>query len=289
MYKAKKFRELINKETIATGVGAHDGLTAKLIEKNGFDFIWASSLEVSGAHCVPDCSILSMTQFLTHAKMMNDAVDIPILLDADTGYGNALNVIELVKECERLGIAAICMEDKKFPKQNSLYEGCTQKLLPIQEFCGKIKAVKETQQHKDFMVFARIESLIAGCGLEDALERANAYVAAGVDGIMIHSKSESPQEVLTFVENFNHDIPLLLVPTSYKLTRAQIQTLRKVKYMIFANHVIRSEIKSVWETLHKLQLTGDIKEVENDIAPLATLFDLIDMKGLKDNESKYLI
>ena len=288
MSKTKKFRELINKETVATGVGAHDGLSAKLIEKNGFDFVWASSLEVSSAHCVPDCSILSMTQFLTHAKMMNDVVDIPILLDADTGYGNALNVIELVKECERIGIAAICMEDKKFPKQNSLYEGCTQKLLPIEEFCGKIRAVKATQKDKNFMMFARIESLIAGCGLGDALQRANAYVAAGVDGIMIHSKSDNPQEILDFIRGFEHNIPLLLVPTTYKLTREQIQQLGKVKYMIFANHVTRSKVKAINDTLKKLQLTGDIREVENDIAPLSELFELIDMKKLKDNESKYL-
>jgi len=288
MYKAKIFRNLMNRKIIATGVGAHDGLSAKLVEKNGFDFIWASSLEVSATHCVPDCSILTMTQFLTHAKMMNDTVNIPVLLDADTGYGNALNVIELVKECEKLGIAAICIEDKKYPKQNSLYEGCTQKLLPIEEFCGKIKAVKETQKNKDFMIFARIESLIAGCGLEDALERATAYVAAGVDGIMIHSKSKDPQEILDFVNNFHHDVPLLLVPTTYKLTRMQIQSLGKVKYMIFANHVIRAKVKAIDETLHRLQLTGDIREVEDNIAPLSKLFELIDMKSLKINEAKYL-
>jgi len=288
MDKAKKFRNLINNKNIATGVGAHDGLSAKLVEKNKFDFIWASSLEVSASHCVPDCSILTMTQFLTHAKMMNDAVDIPILLDADTGYGNALNVIELVKECEKIGIAAICMEDKKYPKQNSLYAGCTQKLLPIQEFCGKIRAVKDTQKDKNFMVFARIESLIADCGLEDALERANAYVAAGVDGIMIHSKSKDPQEILDFVNKFDHDIPLLLVPTTYKLTRSQIQALGKVKYMIFANHVTRAKVRAMDDTLQKLQQTGDIKEVENNIAPLSELFELIDMKGLKANEAKYL-
>lgn len=288
MNKAKVFRDLVNGKEIATGVGAHDGLSAKLIEKNKFDFIWASSLEVSSAHCVPDCSILTMTQFLTHAKMMNDAVDIPILLDADTGYGNALNVIELVKECERIGISAICMEDKKFPKQNSLYEGCTQKLLSIEEFCGKIRAVKDTQKDKSFMIFARIESLIAGCGLEDALERATAYVAAGVDGIMIHSKSKNPREILDFVEQFNHDIPLLLVPTTYKLTREQIQALGKVKYMIFANHVTRAKLRAMDDTLKKLQLTGDIREVEDNIASLSELFELIDMKSLKRNEAKYL-
>lgn len=97
--KAKDFKELMKRKgKVAVGVGAHDGLTAKLVEKNKFDFIWASSLEISGAHGVPDCSILTMTDFLRQAKWMNDSVKIPILLDADTGYGNALNVIELVKE-----------------------------------------------------------------------------------------------------------------------------------------------------------------------------------------------
>jgi len=286
MSKTRKFRELNNK-TIAVGVGAHDGITAKLIENNGFDFVWASSLEISSAHAVPDCSILTMTQFLTHAKMMNDVVKIPILLDADTGYGDAINVIQLVKECERIGIAAICIEDKKFPKQNSLCAGCAQTLLPIREFCQKIRAVKETQVNPDFMLFARIESLIAGAGLDDALERANAYVNAGVDGIMIHSKSEDPQEILDFIEGYHHKIPLLLVPTTYKLTREQLRGMDKVKYMIFANHVIRSEIKAVNDTLNMLHLTGDIKEVEEDIAPLSQLFDLVGMDTLKTNKAKY--
>jgi len=288
--KADIFENLIYRPKIAVGVGAHDGLSAKLVEKNGFDFIWASSLEVSSSHCVPDCSLLTMTQFLTHAKMMNDAVDIPILLDADTGYGNALNVIELVKECERIGVAAICMEDKTFPKQNSLYEGCTQKLLSIKEFCGKIKAVIETRKNPNFMMFARIESLIAGLGMEDALERANAYADAGVDGIMIHSKSKSPKEILEFVKRFKskNNIPLLLVPTTYKLTRAELQKLKKVKYMIFANHVTRSKLKAMDNTLKKLKETGDVRTVEKTISPLSDLFELIDMKKLKKNEDTFL-
>ena len=167
--KAKIFRELM-KKGLAVGIGAHDGLTAKLIEKNKFDFVWASSLEVSGAYGVPDCSILTMTQFLNQAKIMNDAVDIPILLDADTGYGNAMNVIRLVKECENIGIAAICMEDKIYPKQNSLFKGGTQKLMDISEFCGKIKAAVDTRKNKNFMIFARVEALIAGLGVDEAVK-----------------------------------------------------------------------------------------------------------------------
>jgi len=286
--KAERFRNFMSRDKIAVGVGSHDALSAKLIEKYNFDFIWASSLEVSSSHGVPDCSILTMTQFLAHAKMMNDNTNIPLLLDADTGYGNALNVIELVKECERIGIAAICMEDKTFPKQNSLYEGCTQKLLPIGEFCGKIKAVKATQKNPNFMMFARIESLIAGLGVEDALERAEAYIKAGVDGIMIHSKSKDPQEILDFVKAFKHDVPLLLVPTTYKLTREEIQKLGKVKYMIFANHLTRAKVSSMRNTLIKLKDSGDIKSVEKDIAPLSELFDIVDMESLKENEKRYL-
>jgi phosphoenolpyruvate phosphomutase len=285
--KSKLFRELMKKE-LAIGVGAHDGLTAKLIEKNNFDFIWASSLEVSGAYGVPDCSILTMTQFLYHAKMMNDVVNIPILLDADTGYGNAMNVIELVKECERIGVAAICMEDKMYPKQNSLFKGGTQKLMDIPQFCGKIKAAKDTRKDKNFMIFARIEALIAGLGVDEAVKRAKAYSDAGVDGIMIHSKSTTGVDIVEFLKKYRRKTPILLVPTTYKFTKKQIKKFPQVKYMIFANHVIRSEIKAVNEVLRKLKKTGDIKKIDKDVVPLTDLFDLIDMKGFKKNENKYL-
>ena len=219
-------------------VGAHDGLTARLVERNGFDAVWASSFEISSSHCVPDASILSMDEFLHQAINMNDSTSLPVLVDADTGYGNSLNVIQMVKKFEAAGIAGACIEDKKFPKQNSLLKDGRQQLAPIGEFVGKIMAAKNTQNSEDFMVFARVEALIAGWGNEEALKRAHAYANAGADGILIHSKSEDPAEIIKFVNKWDLDTPLVLIPTTYKLTLNEIRDLRKVKVVIFANYAV---------------------------------------------------
>jgi phosphoenolpyruvate phosphomutase len=157
MNKAQKLRELFAAEDVIRIVGAHDGLSAKLVELNGFEGVWASGFEISASHAVPDADILTMTQYLEAASIMNDAVSIPVVADCDTGYGNSNNVIHMVRKYEAAGIAAVTIEDKKFPKVNSYIPG-RQELAPIAEFVGKILAAKNAQQTKDFMVIARVEA-----------------------------------------------------------------------------------------------------------------------------------
>jgi phosphoenolpyruvate phosphomutase len=152
---------------------------------NGFDTIWASGLEISAANAVPDANILTMKDYLEAASNINEAVSIPVIADCDTGYGNSNNVIRLVKKYEAAGIAAICIEDKCFPKVNSYIPG-RQELAPLMEFVGKIMAAKDAQDSPEFMVIARVEALIAGWGLEEAWRRAEAYAEAGADAILIH-------------------------------------------------------------------------------------------------------
>ena len=199
MSKAKKLRELFIKEGVIRIVGAHDGLTAKLAELAGFDGVWASGFEISASHAVPDANILTMTQYLEAASTMNDAVSVPVVADCDTGYGNSSNVVHMVRKYEPAGIAAVTIEDKRFPKVNSYIPG-RQELAPIAEFVGKILAAKNAQQTKEFMVIARVEALIAGWGQEEALRRAHAYVEAGADAILIHSKSSVPDEIVSFAK-----------------------------------------------------------------------------------------
>ena len=182
-------------------MGAHDGLTAKLIGESGFDGVWASGLEISASYGIPDANILTMSEYLERAIEMNEATSLPVIEIADTGYGNVNNVIHLVEKYEKAGIAAVCIEDKIFPKVNSFVEG-RQELADIDEFCGKLSAVKNTQKNKDFMVIARIEALIAGWGMKEALKRANAYVESGADAILIHSKKKDKQEILEFCKKF---------------------------------------------------------------------------------------
>lgn len=287
--KAKILRDLFKKNELIKVVGAHNGLTAKLIEKQGFHAVWASSLEVSGSHAVPDANILTMTDYLNAAINMNDSVSIPIIVDVDQGYGNSINVMRMVQKFEAAGIAGVVMEDKKFPKQNSLLNNGKQDLASIAEFVGKIMAAKNAQKTKEFMVMARVEALIAGWGQEEAMKRAKAYVDAGADAILIHSKKSTPDEIIEFVKNWDKDIPLIVVPTNYYLfTEEEIKKYPRIKMVIYANHVIRSTIKSVKGTLKEIYEQKGIHTVHPKIAPLKEIFDLQEMDKMKEQEEQFI-
>lgn len=240
--KPQRLRTLLSERRLIAGVGARDALDALLIQNAGFDFVWASSFCVSVAHCVPDASILSMTQFLEAARSMNEVIDIPIVYDADTGYGGEANVVYTVQRLEEAGMAAVCMEDKVFPKQSSLLPGGSHPLLSVQEFARKIRAAKSAQKHGEMVVIARTEALIAGLGQEEALRRAAAYEEAGADMILFHSKSKTPAEIIECVKAWNGKAPVVLVPTNYpELTEPRMEALDKVKMVIYGNQAVRAD------------------------------------------------
>ena len=289
MSKSKKLRELFAKEGFFRIVGAHNGLTAKLIEKAGFEGIWASSLEVSASHAVPDANILTMTDYLNAAISMNDAVSIPIVVDVDQGYGNSINVIRMIQKFEAAGIAGVIMEDKKFPKQNSLLSGGKQELASIAEFAGKILAAKNAKKNPDFMVMARVEALIAGWGHEEAMKRAKAYVDAGADAIMIHSKKNDPAEVIRFLEEWKENVPVVIVPTNYyTFTEEKIKNHPKVKMVIYANHVIRSAVTAIKKTLKEINEQKGIHTISEKLIPVKELFELQGTLEMKDHEKRFV-
>lgn len=287
--KAKKLRKLISEKDIIIGVGARDALDAKLIEKAGFDFIWSSSLGVSASYAVPDANLISMKQYLEAARAMNEVVSIPIIADCDTGYGNVNNLIYAVKLFEEAGIAAISIEDKKFPKDNSLLNGGRQELASIEEFVGKIKGAKDNQKTKDFIIIARVEALIAGWGQEEALKRAYRYVEAGADCILIHSKAKSPNEIIEFVKHWDASVPLVIVPTTYSsLTEKMIKEMGKIKIVIYANQPMRAGIKAEEIILKKIKETGGIHSINDLMVPVSHIFELQGVPKMKENEKKYL-
>jgi len=287
--KSKKLKRLISEKEIVIGVGARDALDAKLIEKAGFDFVWSSSLGVSASYAVPDASLISMKQFLEAARAMNEVVNIPVIVDCDTGYGNVSNLIYAVKLFEEAGIAAISIEDKKFPKNNSLLNGGRQDLTLIEEFSGKIRAAKDNQKTKDFIIIARVEALIAGWGQEEALKRAHRYVEAGADCILIHSKSKSPNEIVEFVKCWDASVPLVIVPTTYySLTEKMIKEMGKVKIVIYANQPLRASIKAEEILLKKIKETGGIHAIDDMMVPVSHVFELQGVPEMKENEKKYL-
>ena len=283
--KCKKLKSLFKKKLVRI-VGAHDGLGAKLIGEADFDGVWASGLEISASYGLPDANILTMTEYLERAIEMNEATSLPVIADCDTGYGNVNNVIHMVEKYEKAGIAAICIEDKLFPKVNSFIEG-RQDLADIDEFCGKIKAVKNTQKNPDFMVIARVEALIAGWGMREALKRANAYSESGADAILIHSKKQNNKEILEFCKKFKKK-PIVVVPTTYPKFNEKDMPAFGIKMVIYANHVLRSSIQAISKTLETLSKKGELSSIEKNIAPLNKVFELQGMKTLKNNENNYL-
>ena len=198
MSQSENLVKLLDNQPIVKVCGAYDVMSAKLVESYGFDAVWAGSFAISAIHNVPDASILTMTEFFTAASNMAHACEIPVIADCDTGYGDATNVRYMVKKYETAGIAGICIEDKTFPKQNSLLEGGNNQLLSEKDFAAKIIAANEAKQNKAFTVIARIEALISGMGIEQALQRAYAYEKAGADLILIHSKKITPEEIFEF-------------------------------------------------------------------------------------------
>ncbi|OGW74678.1 MAG: hypothetical protein A2Z72_05375 [Omnitrophica bacterium RBG_13_46_9] len=286
MKKAINLKRLLKEKGFIRLAGAHNGITARLVEKNGFDAVWASGFEISTSHAVPDANILTMTDFLNASGEMADSVSIPVVSDCDTGFGNSNNVINMVKKFEAAGISAVCIEDKKFPKVNSYIPG-RQELAPIAEFVGKIVAAKNAQQSKDFLVFARVEALIAGWGIDEALKRANTYLEAGADGIFVHSKSKTPNEIINFCKAWKRRGLLIICPTSYPSFKEKEMQKYGVNIVIYANHGIRASIKAVNDILGHLRLYG-AAGIDQKIAPMSEVFELQGMYRMKKDEEKYL-
>lgn len=287
--KAKVMRDWFSEGKLAVGVGARDPLEALLVERAGFDFVWSSSLGVSASYAVPDASLISMSQYLDAARAMDEVISIPIIADCDTGYGNANNVAYAVKLFERAGIAAISLEDKRFPKDNSLLAGGRQELARIEEFAGKLQAAKDAQRSEEFIVIARVEALIAGWGQDEAMKRALEYVKAGADSILMHSKSTTPDEVVEFVRAWDGSAPLVLVPTTYpSLTEEAVRELGRVNVLIYANHPLRAAVKATEELLRRVKAEGRIDRIDEMMVPVSHIFELQGVPKMKEAEKRHL-
>ena len=288
MKKTEQFKRLLRSQGVEFLLEAHNGLSAKIVEETGFKGIWASGLSISAALGVRDNNEASWTQVLEVIEFMSDATNIPILLDADTGYGNFNNVRRLVHKLEQRGIAALCLEDKIFPKTNSFINGEDQELADIDEFCGKIKAAKDTQQDSDFCVVARVEALIAGCGLQEALRRAHAYHSAGADAILIHSKKSVADEILAFMREWKNTCPVVIVPTMYYKTPTRAFEEAGVSVVIWANHMLRTNIRAMQETAATIFRDRTLLAIENEIVPVKEVFRLQNTAELQKAEELYL-
>lgn len=266
---------------------AHSGLAATIVEQEGFDGIWASGLSIASAHGVRDCNELSWTQVLEVLEAMRDAVALPILVDGDTGFGDFNNVRRLVRKLCRLGIDGVCIEDKLFPKRNS-YVGDRQPLAEIDEFCGKIKAAKDSQTDPEFAVVARVEALVSGLGMGEAVLRAERYRQAGADAILIHSKKQSGDEILEFARRWARRAPLVIVPTTYYRTPAATFHEAGISTLIWANHNLRASLRAMQLVSRSIRAMSGPGAVEDSIASLGEIFALLGYDELAEAEQAYL-
>jgi phosphoenolpyruvate phosphomutase len=288
MRKTTRLRQLVTRPELAFLMEAHDGLSARIVEEAGFEGVWASGLTISATFSVRDNNELSWSQVTDHVGFMADATSIPILLDGDTGYGNFNNMRRLVRKLEQVGVAGVAIEDKVFPKTNSFLRAERQPLADVEEFCGKIKAGKDSQQDSDFVLVARVEALIAGWGLGEACKRAEAYHQAGADAILMHSRQSSPAEIFDFLAEWGERAPVVLVPTSYWRTPTEDFRARRVSVVIWANHLLRASISAMQATARRIATDESLIDVEPEVAPLPEVFRLQGDDELQAAEQRYL-
>ena len=261
-------------------VGAHDAMSARLIDNCGFDAVWVSGFGVSAmAYGLPDLNLVTMTETMDVTRRIDAVTELPVVVDCDNGYGGFSNVVRTVVEFDRAGVAAVCIEDNLFPKRNSLYQGQSQRdLIKTPEQARRLRAAKEAQESEDFVLIARVEALIAGHGVEAAIERACAYADAGADAVLIHSKDKTLAEIEGFLEMWRRTglaVPLVAVPTLFPdYTAAQLAG-KGFSMVILANHPMRASVRAMQETLERLRPEGRASAADPHIAKVDEVFELV--------------
>jgi phosphoenolpyruvate phosphomutase len=283
-------------------IEVHNGLSALIgerasVKQNGktieFDGFWESSLTDTASKGMPDAEIVGHESRLHTIDEILNVSTKPIIIDGDTG-GSPSQFEFLVKKLERLGVSAVIIEDKVFPKRNSLDPTASQTLEDPEKFAQKIQRGNDVKISDDFLIIARIESLIAGVGLKDALKRAEKYINAGVDGIMIHSKKGDPDDILAFAKEYNklckkigRRPPLVSVPTTYNLITDQELAKNGFNIIIHANHLLRSSHKSMKQTAETILLSDRNFEVEPVCSSVPDIFKEVGFEWIKEQDRKY--
>ena len=282
-----KLKKLLNLKPVVKVMEAHNGLSALVVENakvvkddkiETFDAMWLSSLTDSTAKGKPDIELVDMTSRLRTIDEVMEVTTKPIILDGDTG-GEIEHFVFNVKTLERIGVSAVIIEDKIGLKKNSLFgTDVEQTQDTIEHFSAKIRAGKKALTTKDFMIIARIESLILKQGMDDAIERAKAFIDAGADGIMIHSREKEPDEIFEFCDKFNEfapNVPLVVVPTSFNKVYEEEFAKKGVNIVIYANHLIRSAYPAMMETAEEILKNNRCAEVDDKCLPIKEILTLI--------------
>lgn len=284
--KSRKLREMLAGPRALLIGGVYDGLSAALAERAGFDGVWASGFCISTSKKIPDVGLVTMTEHLAATVEIDRATTLPVVADVDDGFGDALNVSRMVREYEAAGIAAICIEDNRHPKRNSLYAGLDRKLVSAEEFVVKIRAAREARTDPSFYLIARTEALVAGMGLPEALRRGRAYAEAGADMVLVHSKEPDPALVLEFGSQWNSKLPLAAVPTTYASATVSDLYAHGYRLIIFANQGMRAAVRAMDRVFRRMVEAQSPSVVDGEISPLKEIFDLVDMDGIRRFEER---
>jgi phosphoenolpyruvate phosphomutase len=282
---SEQLRELLTGPEPSPIMGVYDGLSARIAADAGFGAVWASGLCMSTALGVRDSDEASWTDLLMLVSRIVEAAGVPVLVDGDAGYGNFNTARRFAVSAERIGAAGICLEDKTFPKMNS-FVGNRHRLASVKEFCGKIEACREALRDPRFVIVARVEALIAGAGLPEALQRAEAYQQAGADAIFIHSRQSTINEIAAFASAWHNRLPLVVAPTTYYDTPSEVFADLGIGAVIWANQSMRAAVSAIRQTCRLLQVDGPTS-VEERIAPLDEVFELLNYKQLTVDEERY--
>ncbi len=296
-------KKLLGQNRFLRAIEVHNGLSAIIAsnaaaqrgtgEDVSYDALWISSLTDSASRGLPDLEMVSFDSRMATINEVMGVTNKPIIVDADTG-GDPNTFEYLVTRLERLGVSALIVEDKTYPKRNSLDIGATHKLEDPEVFAGKISRGVSSRETEDFLVIARLESLIAESGMDDAVSRARLYLEAGASGIMIHSKSRSPKEVLAFAERYNMFFrdqserrPLVCVPTTYNLIYEHELEEAGFDLVIYANHMLRSAHKAMSETAITILKSGRALEAETGCSTVRAIFDAVGLDAVQAREKEF--
>ena len=286
MDKANKLRDHLSRGNRARLIGVHNAVGAWIAEETGFEAVWASGLEISASYGIPDASIITSTEVIETACLINRATALPVVCDCDTGFGSVDTVIHLTKRLLDAGIAGMCIEDKVFPKMNSLVAS-GQRLANRDDSAAMIRAVKDTVGSTDFLVFARTEALMCGESIEEALTRTQMYAAAGADVVLINSKAPTPNELFQIARRRPHSVWMACLPTTFpQVTEIELQN-HGFQIVIYANYGLRSIISSLRETFGAIAKSGTAADIDRRIAPVSTVMELVHFDNVWRHHEMY--